>query len=70
MFNQGLESLKTIADLQYDEDELMARGKFVRPAFWGKIQSEPLQEFSKPLWDITLAESQEKGAQRTPYLCR
>ena len=39
----------------------MARGKFVRPALWGKIQSEPLQEFSTPLWEITLAEAQDKG---------
>ena len=44
----------------------MARGKFVRPALWGKIQSEPLQEFSTPLWEITLAEAQEKGWLKGP----
>ena len=51
---------------QYDEEELMARGKFVRPALWGKIQSEPLQEFSTPLWEITLTEAQEKGWLKGP----
>lgn len=51
---------------QYDEDELMARGKFVRPALWGKIQAEPLQEFSAPLSEITLAEAQEKGWLKGP----
>ena len=51
---------------QYSEDELMARGKFVRPDLWGKIQSESLQEFSKPLWDITLAETKEKGWLKGP----
>ena len=46
---------------QYDEAELMSRGKFIRPALWGKLQAEPLQEFSKPLWDITMQEAREKG---------
>ena len=46
---------------QYDESELMSRGKFIRPALWGKLQAEPLQEFSKPLWDITMQEAREKG---------
>ena len=44
----------------HSEDELMTKGKFLRPALWGKIQAEPLQEFSKPLWDITMAEATEK----------
>ena len=46
---------------QYDEAELMSRGKFIRPALWGKLQAEPLQDFSKPLWDITMQEAREKG---------
>ncbi len=46
---------------QYDEADLMSRGKFIRPALWEKLQAEPLQEFSKPLWDITMQEAREKG---------
>ena len=44
----------------HSEEELMAKGKFLRPALWGKIQSEPLQDFAQPLWEITVKEAKEK----------
>ena len=44
----------------HSEEELMSKGKFLRPALWGKIKSEPLQEFSQPLWEITVKEAKEK----------
>ena len=50
----------------HSEDELMAKGKFLRPALWGKIQSEPLQDFSRRLWEITMTEAEEKGWLRGP----
>ena len=39
----------------------MDRAKFVKPALWGKIRHEPLQSFSQELWDITVAEHEQKG---------
>ena len=42
-------------------EELMDRAKFVKPALWGKIRHEPLQSFSQELWDITVAEHEQKG---------
>ena len=44
----------------HSEEELMEKGKFLRPALWGKISSEPLQDFSQPLWEITVKEAKEK----------
>ena len=44
----------------HSEEDLMSKGKFLRPALWGKIQSEPLQEFSQPLWEMTVKEAKEK----------
>ena len=46
--------------------QLMARGKFLRPALWGKIHSEPLQDSSQPLCEITMAEASEKEWLRGP----
>ena len=45
---------------------LMSKGKFLRPALWGKIKSEPLQEFSQPLWEITVKEAKEKERLKGP----
>ena len=42
-------------------DELMDRAKFVKPALWGKMKNEALQSFSQELWDITVAEHEQKG---------
>ena len=51
----------------YSESELLDKGKFLRPALWGKIQSEPLQDYAQVLWDKTLDEAGPKGWLQGPF---
>ena len=45
----------------YGVEKLVERAKFVKSALWEKIRQKPLQSFSQELWDITVAEHEQKG---------
>ena len=46
---------------EMDEQDLLKKSKYLKPAIWAKQHNQQLQEFSHELWSITEEEAAEKG---------
>ena len=52
---------------EMDEQELMKKSKFLKPAIWAKQHNQPLQDFSDELWSITEEEAHDKCWLQGPF---
>ena len=50
-----------------EEQELIGKMKYMKPALWSKIASLDEQEFSQALWDLTMDECEKKNWLQGPF---
>ena len=49
------------------EEELDKQLKFLKPAFWGKVQASPKMDYEEELWEATMQEMKQKHWLDGPY---